>query len=81
VLRGPLRDKLQEARVRYSRPNPFSDIVGGSKASIERDITAIRQLHLRIIDDVTKFWKAQDGWYGLDDMFKIAEAWGAEQED
>ncbi|KAH0286289.1 hypothetical protein M436DRAFT_86278 [Aureobasidium namibiae CBS 147.97] len=81
VLRGPLRDKLQEARVRYSRLNPFWDSVGALRASIERDITAVRRLHLRIIDDVIKFWKAQDGWYELDDMFKIAEAWSAEHED
>jgi len=78
ALRGPLEEKLQEARVRYPTPQPISDSVGALRTSIERDITAIRRLHLKTIYDVMKFWRAHEGWYDLGDMFRIAESWGTE---
>lgn len=81
LLRGPLKEKLQEARHRYPTPSPASDSVGALRAKIERDIMAIRRLHMRTIFDVMKFWRAHDGWYELDNMFRIAEAWGTEQKD
>lgn len=73
-LRGPLKEKLQETIVRYPVPHPGVDTIEALGLLIEEDIVGVRELHLRIIEDVTKFWKAHDGWYELDDMFRIAES-------
>jgi hypothetical protein len=61
------------------KDNPkWDEVVLHLKQMFEEDMTYLRRRHLKAIGEVTKFWKAQDGWYDLDDMFRIAEAWGSE---
>ena len=81
VLRRALEEKLKEIERLYTAPNNYRGGVEQLEAWIERDISLLRKTHLRTIDEVTKSWKAQDGWYELDDMFRIAEAWTSEQKD
>ncbi|KAH0031409.1 hypothetical protein KCU78_g2823, partial [Aureobasidium melanogenum] len=38
---------------------------------VEADMEWIREKHVRILLEVTNFWKARDGWYDWDEMFGI----------
>jgi hypothetical protein len=47
----------------------------------ENDVVRLRSHHLQVITETTNFWKARDGWYDLDDMFRIAECWASGVDD
>lgn len=41
--------------------------------SVEKDLVELRKLHLETVDQVTDFWKRQDGWYGVDDLLRLVK--------
>lgn len=77
VLRTALDEALRKLRIRYSKPKHLSDLLA-LETMVEGDMEILRRLHMRTIEQTTNFWKAQDGWYDLDDMFRIAESWASE---
>lgn len=73
-LRGQLQFGFQWLRGRNNGPEPWAQFQLMER-SVERDLVELRKLHLETVDQVTNFWKRQDGWYGVDDLFRLAKLW------
>ena len=78
VFKEALRERLNETRIRFPKPVTwYHDGVPELGARIEREIVKIREIHARIIEKVTKFWKARDEGHEADSMFE-REFWTRE---
>lgn len=79
VLKEAVDRTSKVLRDRYSDSGHLTDLET-LVTSIEKDIIVLRRAHMEIVDHVTSYWKGQDGWYELDDMFRIAKAWAMDSE-
>lgn len=73
-LRGQLQFGFQSLRGRYNGPEPWARFQLMERL-VEKDLVKLRKLHLETVYQVTDFWKRQDGWYGVDDLFRLAKLW------
>ncbi|KAH0371889.1 hypothetical protein KCU65_g1591, partial [Aureobasidium melanogenum] len=72
VLREAFGKIIEKMRIRYPKPDQLGHIQE-LEMMVERDLVWLRESHLRVIVETTNFWKARNGWYDLEDTFRIAE--------
>lgn len=80
VLRKAFAKIIDKMRIRYPKPDQLAQILE-LETMFENDVVRLRSHHLQVITETTNFWKARDGWYDLDDMFRIAESWASRVDD
>ncbi|KAG9567103.1 hypothetical protein KCU71_g3386, partial [Aureobasidium melanogenum] len=68
VLRRAFGKVVERMRERYW--HDLSHVLE-LQTMVEADMEWIREKHVRILLEVTNFWKARDGWYDWDEMFRI----------
>lgn len=73
ILTDSVGKVINKMHARYPEPDQLAPILE-LENMFERDMVRLRRNHLRIITETTDFWKVKDGWYDLENMFRIAES-------
>lgn len=76
-LRGQFQFGFQWLRGRNNGPEPWAQFQLMER-SVEKDLVKLRKLHLETVDQVTNLWERWDGWYEVDDLFRLAKLWDLE---
>jgi hypothetical protein len=78
VLRDAVGQIIEKMRIRYPQAHHLR-LITRLKDLIDRDMGLLRHRHVEAIEKVTMFWKARDGGYKADELFRIAEGLELEQ--
>lgn len=68
-----VREEVQKALALLREKNDFD--IAQRSVEVNQQLLKLRKFHVENIEEAIQFWKTQDGWYGLEDMFRIAESW------
>jgi hypothetical protein len=69
---------IEKMRIRYPQSHHLR-LIMRLKDLIDRDMGLLRRRHVEAIEKATTFWKARDGGYEGDELFRIAEGLASEQ--